>query len=52
MVEVRDGVVHFHGFARSEAVRRALQALAEGVPGVKGVVDATRPLPARLYAGA
>jgi CBS domain-containing protein len=52
MVEVRDGVVRLHGFARSEAARRALRLLAEGVPGVKAVVDATRPLPAHLYAGA
>jgi CBS domain-containing protein len=52
MVEVKDGVVRLHGFARSEAARRALRLLAEGVPGVRGVVDATRPLPAHLYAGA
>jgi CBS domain-containing protein len=52
MVEVKDGVVHLHGFARSEAVRRALHVLAEGVLGVRGVVDATRPLPAHLYGGA
>ena len=36
LVEVTDGVVRFHGSARSEAVRRALRALAEGVPGVRG----------------
>ncbi|MFH5924221.1 CBS domain-containing protein [Roseomonas xinghualingensis] len=38
-VEVREGVVEFHGFARSEAVRRGLQAIAHQVPGVKGVRD-------------
>ena len=52
MVEVRDGVVYLHGFARSEAVKRGLRVLAETVPGVKGVVDGTRPMPAHLYAGA
>jgi CBS domain-containing protein len=38
-VEVKDGVVQFQGFARSAAVRRGLQAIAHGVPGVKGVED-------------
>ena len=52
VVEVRDGVVHLHGFVRSEAARRALRVLAENVPGVRGVVDGTRPMPAHLYAGA
>ena len=50
LVEVREGVVHFHGFApRGDAVRRALRVLAEGVPGVKGVVDDTRSMPASPY---
>ena len=49
LVEVKEGVVHFHGFARGDAVRRALRVLAEGVPGVKGVVDDTRPMPASPY---
>jgi osmotically-inducible protein OsmY len=52
VVEVKDGVVHLHGFVRSEAARRALRVLAENVPGVRGVVDGTRPMPAHLYAGA
>jgi len=52
MVEVHGGVVAFHGFVRSEAVRRGLKVLAENVPGVKAVVDHTQPLPAYLYAAA
>jgi len=50
MVEVKDGVVTFHGFSRSAAVQRALAVLAENVPGVKGVVDDTHPMPAYLFA--
>ncbi len=50
MVEVRDGVVAFHGFSRSEAVKRGLRVLAEQVPGVKSVVDNTQPMPTYLYA--
>jgi len=34
---VRDGVVDFFGFARSEEHKRALVALAESIPGVKQV---------------
>ena len=49
VVEVRDGVVHLHGFVRSEAARRALRVLAENVPGVRGVGDGTRPMPASPY---
>jgi len=52
MVEVRDGVVEFHGFSRSAAVQRGLRVLAENVPGVKGVVDNTQPMPAYLFASA
>jgi CBS-domain-containing membrane protein len=50
LVEVKDGVVAFHGFSRSDQVKRALKVLAEGVPGVKGVVDDTQPMPVYLYA--
>lgn len=50
MVEVRDGVVEFHGFSRSAAVQRGLRVLAENVPGVKSVVDSTQPMPAYLFA--
>jgi CBS domain-containing protein len=50
MVEVKEGVVEFHGFARTDAVRRGLRVLAETVPGVKGVVDQTQPMPVYLYA--
>lgn len=52
MVEVKDGVVTFHGFARSPAVQRGLRVLAENVPGVKSVVDDTHPMPAYLFANA
>lgn len=50
MVEVKDGIVTFHGFSRSAAVQRGLRVLAENIPGVKGVVDETRPMPAYLFA--
>ncbi len=52
LVEVKDGVVEFHGFMRTEAVKRGLRVLAENVPGVKGVVDRTEMMPAYLYAAA
>jgi len=52
MVEVTDGVVAFHGFYRSEAVKRGLRVLAENVPGVKSVDDQTQPMPMYLYAAA
>ena len=43
--DVREGVVTFYGFHRSEAVRRGLKALAEEVPGVARVEDETEPMP-------
>ncbi|MBE9604504.1 CBS domain-containing protein [Acetobacteraceae bacterium H6797] len=52
LVEVKGGVVTLHGFSRSAAVQRGLKVLAEGVPGVKSVVDQTQPMPAFLYAAA
>ena len=52
MVEVKQGVVEFDGFMRTEAVKRGLRVLAENVPGVKGVVDHTQPMPVYLYAAA
>ena len=51
LVEVKDGVVEYHGFMRTEQVKRGLKVLAEQIPGVKGVVDATQPMPTYLYAG-
>ncbi|MBY0338504.1 MAG: CBS domain-containing protein [Acetobacteraceae bacterium] len=51
LVDVKDGVVEFHGFMRDEGVKRGLRVLAETVPGVKGVLDNTRPMPMHLYAG-
>jgi CBS domain-containing protein len=52
MVEVKDGVVTFHGFRRSDAVQKALRVLAENVPGVKSVQDDTQPMPVFIYGGA
>lgn len=49
-VEVKDGIVTFHGFRQGESVNRGLKVLAEEVPGVKGVVDNTEPMPASYYA--
>jgi CBS domain-containing protein len=42
-VIVTDGVVHLWGLIGSEAERKALRALAEGVPGVVGVSDEMIP---------
>lgn len=50
LVDVKDGVVEFHGFSRSGAVQRGLRVLAENTPGVKGVTDNTQPMPAYLFA--
>ena len=52
LVDVKDGVVEFHGFSRSAAVQRGLRVLAENVPGVKGVTDNTQPMPTYLFAAA
>jgi CBS domain-containing protein len=52
MVEVKDGVVTFHGFRRSDSVQKALRVLAENVPGVKEVRDETQPMPVFIYGGA
>ncbi len=51
LVEVKDGVVEFHGFMRDEGVKRGLRVLAESVPGVRAVRDETMPMPAYLYTG-
>jgi CBS domain-containing protein len=51
LVEVKDGVVEFHGFMRTEQVKRGLRVLAEQVPGVKGVLDSTQPIPTYLDGG-
>jgi CBS domain-containing protein len=40
-VVVQDGVVHFWGRVHCEQVRQALKVAAEGVAGVKGIVDHT-----------
>ncbi len=51
-VLVKDGVVTFEGFSQHEGVKRGLHVLALGVPGVKGVVDNTRPMPVAMIPGA
>ncbi len=43
--QVRDGVVTFNGFCRSEEVQRGLRVLAEAIPGVREVKVATAPTP-------
>ncbi|ONG49749.1 hypothetical protein BKE38_20485 [Pseudoroseomonas deserti] len=50
LIEVKDGVVELHGFRRSAAVQRGLKVLVAEVPGVKGVVDKTQPMPSYLFA--
>jgi len=42
-ITVSDGVVHLWGLVGSEAERKALLALAEGVPGVALVSDEMIP---------
>lgn len=42
-VTVTDGEVHLWGLVGSEAERKALIAIAEGVPNVTGVIDETIP---------
>lgn len=44
LVDVRDGIVEFHGFSAGREVQRALRVLAEHIPGVKGVQDRTEPM--------
>lgn len=49
--EVREGVVTFHGFCRSEEVQRGLRVLAEGIEGVREVrLDLAPPPPFLLGA--
>ncbi|WP_159992986.1 CBS domain-containing protein [Roseomonas sp. 18066] len=45
-VEVRGGIVTFHGFSRGEEIGRGLRVLAEGIPGVKAVKLDLVPRPA------
>ncbi len=47
---VKDAVVTFYGFHRSDEARRSLQVLAREVPGVVGVADETKPMPFFLRA--
>ncbi|MBO1074314.1 CBS domain-containing protein [Roseomonas marmotae] len=50
-VNVVDGVVTFHGFCRSEEVKRALRVLALKVPGVKEVRFDVAPTPRFMLGG-
>jgi len=52
LVDVKDGVVTFHGFMRDAGVNRGLRVLAEAIPGVKEVKDETQPMPVCLFTGA
>lgn len=45
---VRDGVLTWYGYARSDELRAALHLLAEQVPGVTRVVDEMKLMPAIL----
>lgn len=45
---VKDAVVTFYGFHRSEGAQRALQVLGREVPGIKAAVDKTEPMPLLL----
>lgn len=47
-ITVRDGAVGVYGYVRSDAVRRGLRVLIEGVPGVARVEDHTQPMPTLL----
>ena len=48
--DVTAGVVTLYGFARHDAARQALMALAQGVPGVTSVQDRLEPMPLILRA--
>jgi len=50
-VAVTRGVVSFEGFCQVPGSRRGMHVLALGVPGVRGVVDNTVPMPMAYVAG-
>jgi CBS domain-containing protein len=50
-VNVVDGVVTFHGFCRSDEVKRGLRVLASQVPGVKDVRFDVAPTPRFMLGG-
>ncbi|WP_158600873.1 CBS domain-containing protein [Teichococcus wenyumeiae] len=45
---VRDGVVTFYGFTRSDLVREGLKVMAQEIPGVRRVEDRLDPMPLLL----
>lgn len=45
LVAVSNGVVSFEGFCQAPGSKRGMHVLALGVPGVRGVVDNTVPMP-------
>lgn len=50
-IEVRGGVVTFDGFRQADGTSRGMHVLALSIPGVRGVVDNTVPMPAAFMAG-
>ncbi|MFI4998863.1 MAG: BON domain-containing protein, partial [Reyranellales bacterium] len=50
-VVVNAGVVHLWGFVPSDAIRTAYRVAAENVPGVKGVKNHLRTVPASVNMG-
>jgi len=50
-MEVRDGVVTLEGFCQAMGTKRGLQVLLLEVPGVRGLVDNTVPMPTAYMAG-
>ena len=47
-VSVSEGVLHLWGGVKSDAEKRALRVVAEGIPGVRGIDDHTFVMPPRL----
>lgn len=50
--DVKNGVVTFHGFCRSEEVKQGLRVLAEGIEGVKGVTMELQEPPPMMFGAA
>ncbi len=50
-LNVKDGVVTFEGFCQAPGTRRGMHVLALTVPGVRGVVDNTVPMPDAYMGG-
>ncbi len=50
-IDVRGGVVTFEGFRQDDGTSRGMHVLALSIPGVRGVVDNTTPMPAAFMSG-